>query len=148
MRPANEVAAPREPIGVQRGQHFISGPRSTIRTMSQQPTYVASPTYVQPPPSPVATFQPQYVALSPSATPVLIPQLRADPVVLDCPRCRATVQTSIAFKAGGATWLWAALGCFLCSCVGGAIPFCIDGCKDVEHSCPNCGYFVGKYSRL
>jgi len=28
------------------------------------------------------------------------------------------------------------------------IPFCIDGCKDVTHTCPNCQHVVGHYNRL
>ncbi len=130
--------------------------------MSQTPVYTTNAAYAQPmaSPSPVpviaspvpTTYAPQYVTASPSYSPVMIPQLRSDPVVLDCPRCRATVQTSTQFKVGGATWLWAVIGCVLCGSIGcpciGAIPFCVDGCKDVEHSCPSCGYFIGKYSRM
>jgi len=35
--------------------------------------------------------------------------------------------------------LW--LGCCL-------IPFCINGAKDVVHSCPNCQRMVGRYNRM
>uniref|UniRef100_K1R4U1 Lipopolysaccharide-induced tumor necrosis factor-alpha factor-like protein n=1 Tax=Magallana gigas TaxID=29159 RepID=K1R4U1_MAGGI len=28
------------------------------------------------------------------------------------------------------------------------IPFCVDGCKDVVHSCANCHQTIGRYNRM
>jgi len=34
--------------------------------------------------------------------------------------------------------------CWLCAC----IPFCVDDCKDVIHTCPSCGVVLGRHRRL
>ncbi|KAI1702593.1 LITAF-like zinc ribbon domain-containing protein [Ditylenchus destructor] len=65
-----------------------------------------------------------------------------DPVPMQCPSCHAKVVSSVNRRAGGFAWVMALLLCgVLCCC----LPFCIDGCQDSHHNCPNCGAFLGKH---
>merc|ERR1712080_25912 len=71
------------------------------------------------------------------------------PVVYDafpknviCPNCHQNVTTTCAYETGTMTYLVALLLCFLiCPCFW--VPFCIDGCKDVHHTCPSCHTEIG-----
>jgi len=71
---------------------------------------------------------------------------------------RSAVGTA-AFKSNYYSWLlqliasrwywmmwWCVLcfRCWLCSC----IPFCVDDCKDIVHTCPSCGFVLGRHRRL
>lgn len=71
------------------------------------------------------------------------------PQTIVCQHCSATVTTSTMFTVGTYAWLIALfiliVGLWLGCCL---IPFCVDGCKDVIHTCPNCHCTVGRYSRL
>jgi lipopolysaccharide-induced tumor necrosis factor-alpha factor len=59
-----------------------------------------------------------------------------------CPHCRATVATNVVQAPGSSAWLFciglAFIGLWPCMC----IPFCMDPCQDVTHSCPNCGIVI------
>ncbi|XP_048762284.2 LITAF domain-containing protein-like [Ostrea edulis] len=103
------------------------------------------PGYSQPPPG-----YGQQTTVVMGAQPVMMAQVfRETPVAMQCPYCHASITTSTAYETGTLTWiicgvlilfgLW--LGCCL-------IPFCIDGCKDVIHSCPSCNQTVGKFNRV
>ncbi|XP_047200196.1 lipopolysaccharide-induced tumor necrosis factor-alpha factor homolog [Hippoglossus stenolepis] len=64
-----------------------------------------------------------------------------------CPKCQTTVLSEVEYKYGMLTWLICGiLGLFLCwpCCF---IPFCVDACKDVEHSCPVCHTVLHVYKR-
>uniref|UniRef100_A0A672Z8H2 LITAF domain-containing protein n=2 Tax=Sphaeramia orbicularis TaxID=375764 RepID=A0A672Z8H2_9TELE len=75
---------------------------------------------------------------------VVIPQSlpRDCPGQMRCPHCNMTVTTQISYKNGWMTWLivltlflflfWP---CFI-------IPFFVDSCKDVVHSCPICNNVI------
>jgi len=65
---------------------------------------------------------------------------------LNCNHCGVTL---VRYEAGLLTWLIVGLlvliGCWLGCCL---IPFCVDGCKDVHHHCPNCQMQVGAYRHI
>lgn len=71
------------------------------------------------------------------------------PMHVICQYCAADVRTSTHYRSGCMTYLLCGLltmcGCFLGCCL---VPFCIDGCKDVIHTCPNCDQVVGHFERL
>ncbi|XP_062581068.1 LITAF domain-containing protein-like [Saccostrea cucullata] len=104
------------------------------------------PGYSQPPP---AYGHQQQTTVVMAGHPVMGHIFRETSVPMQCPYCRANITTSTSYETGTLTWiicgvlilfgLW--LGCCL-------IPFCIDGCKDVIHTCPNCNQVVGKYNRM
>ncbi|KAK7443009.1 hypothetical protein BaRGS_00040483 [Batillaria attramentaria] len=95
------------------------------------------------------------VMAPPAAVPGHVPQyacnikFRESPALVVCQHCHATVTTSTHYTVGLMTWaacggivffgFW--MGCCL-------IPFCINGCKDVIHTCPNCNREVGRHNRL
>uniref|UniRef100_A0A672Z9C0 LITAF domain-containing protein n=1 Tax=Sphaeramia orbicularis TaxID=375764 RepID=A0A672Z9C0_9TELE len=73
---------------------------------------------------------------------VVIPQSlpRDCPGQMQCPCCHNTVTTQISYKNGWVTWLIVAT-LFLCwPCF--IIPFFVDSCKDVVHSCPICNNVI------
>ncbi|KAI6233048.1 LITAF domain-containing protein [Aphelenchoides fujianensis] len=75
------------------------------------------------------------------------------PVSMSCPYCNKFIVTNCAMVAGTLPWILLAicfvLGFFLvipwCLC---CVPFCIDSCQDVVHSCPSCKRMVGRFTRL
>ncbi|XP_061181816.1 LITAF domain-containing protein-like [Saccostrea echinata] len=74
---------------------------------------------------------------------------REFPVAMTCTYCQATITTTTRYETGTFTWVAcgviAFIGCWMGCCL---IPFCIDGCKDVVHSCPSCRQTLGKYSKM
>ncbi|KAJ8319484.1 hypothetical protein KUTeg_004575 [Tegillarca granosa] len=98
-----------------------------------------------PPPAPGSTT---YVVSQ--AVTVVSPgvQFRDVPVRTVCPACKAEVITSVHFETGTLTWVVCLVllffGLWLSCCL---IPFCIDGCKDAAHSCPNCRHLISRYRR-
>lgn len=65
-----------------------------------------------------------------------------------CPYCQNHVVTVVEYKNGALTWLiCGVIGIFLCwPCCW--IPFVIDACKDVEHTCPRCHNVLHLHKRL
>ena len=66
-------------------------------------------------------------------------------VQITCPTHGTPSQTVTSAEVGLGTWLiclgLCCVGCDLGCCF---IPFCVDDCKDIKHTCSNCGTFVGE----
>jgi len=107
----------------------------------------------QPPPT-VIMGQPQFVVVQqpPTAFPPSTSvdwRMQETPCQVTCQYCNQQMTTRTVYTSGALTWLAcigiAFIGCILGCCL---IPFCIDGCKDVEHHCSGCGRTVGIKRRL
>ncbi|XP_052264491.1 lipopolysaccharide-induced tumor necrosis factor-alpha factor homolog isoform X5 [Dreissena polymorpha] len=79
----------------------------------------------------------------------VVQNFRESPVRIKCQFCQADIVTSTYYDTGTLTWIACfvifIVGCWLGCCL---IPFCLDGCKDVVHQCPNCNQQVGRYNRM
>ncbi|EDO37753.1 predicted protein [Nematostella vectensis] len=66
-----------------------------------------------------------------------------------CSFCQTHIVTATTYRYGALTWLLSGGICLLGGWLGCClIPFCLDGCKDVIHTCPNCQAQLGVYRRL
>ncbi|XP_016139744.1 lipopolysaccharide-induced tumor necrosis factor-alpha factor homolog [Sinocyclocheilus grahami] len=103
----------------------------------------------QPPPYgfgyPTITIQPTMV---PIVAQMAVVNLTDIPGRITCPHCMTDIITEIEYISGLLTWLLfgslVIFVCWLCCC----IPFCVDTCKDVKHTCPNCKNIIRIYKRL
>ncbi|KAK7161168.1 hypothetical protein R3I94_003988 [Phoxinus phoxinus] len=103
----------------------------------------------QPPPygfgAPATTVQPIMV---PVFTQAAVVSLTDVPGRVICPHCMTEVLTEIEYLSGLLTWLICGVlvlfVCWFCCC----IPFCMDSCKDVKHTCPNCKNVIRVYKRM
>lgn len=68
-----------------------------------------------------------------------------NPMTMTCPHCQSSIQTAIKSEPGVLAWIIGGVLCFVglwcCAC----IPCCIDDLNTVEHKCPNCNAFLGRY---
>lgn len=109
------------------------------------------PQYMQPgpgyPPAPQGQQGTTVVVGMPAVT--VVSGFHEGPMNITCPQCRQSVVTRTNYETGTLTWLICGalilFGCWLGCCF---IPFCVDGCKDVRHTCPNCNTTVGVYRRI
>ncbi|KAJ8338104.1 hypothetical protein SKAU_G00370700 [Synaphobranchus kaupii] len=118
-----------------------------------QPGFSASPYQGGPSPVMYPPPTPCIVVGAPSCTPagsqvILLPGLSELPSQTQCPHCHQLVLSRTEHKPGLLAWLicgsLALVGCWPC-CL---IPFCVDGCQDVDHRCPNCNNLLFVYKRL
>ncbi|XP_067032109.1 lipopolysaccharide-induced tumor necrosis factor-alpha factor homolog [Acropora muricata] len=115
--------------------------------------------YMPPPTHPYPQPQPYQCPPQPATTTTIIAQpaqtvflnmvFGESPVSMVCPHCQTHIITCTTYQDGTLTWLASGalclLGCWAGCCL---IPFCLDGCKDVIHSCPNCHSRLGCFRRM
>ncbi|KAL6481874.1 hypothetical protein MHYP_G00099540 [Metynnis hypsauchen] len=133
-----------------------------IDPVFQQPVSIVQPapptTIFQPAPQPAVTVIQQappptiiqgaaHPAVAVVSPVVIQPRLREIPAQLKCMYCQRDIVTVTRFINGALVWT---IFTFLCAfliwpfCL---IPFCVNGCKDVEHSCPYCHNIISVYRR-
>lgn len=112
-----------------------------------QPNIDMGPGMVLPPMQYVPPPQ-QIPPVPPSSTTVIVTgalPVGPKPVKMRCPNCHMDIKTTTVSEnqacAHIACIVLCLLGCLLCSC----IPYCMDSCKSVTHSCPNCKSYLGIY---
>ncbi len=81
-----------------------------------------------------------------SAQAMVMPGFGQDPQSIRCPNCRAGVITVTTRSPSVMAWvaclLLACLGCFCGCCL---LPLIMDNCQEVQHYCPRCNAFCGRY---
>uniref|UniRef100_A0AAQ4Q937 LITAF domain-containing protein n=1 Tax=Gasterosteus aculeatus aculeatus TaxID=481459 RepID=A0AAQ4Q937_GASAC len=118
----------------------VSSQQTTQQTV-QQPLQqqVQQPAYIQQQPQFVQPVN-QVVVVQPNLTDTSRQKM--------CPNCRNTGMTQLRYINGMLTWLICGVvgifGFLPCMC----IPFCVNSCKDVEHSCPSCGHVLHVHRRM
>ncbi|XP_034110351.1 cell death-inducing p53-target protein 1-like [Drosophila nasuta] len=131
-------------------------PYNTIQQPQPQPGYIPAQTYqpypsgpTQPPlyppmPQPPPAQPPQTVIIQTTTTSNLTP-IGSGPTRIRCPSCHADVVTTVKSTPSGRTHCWALILClFVCwPCV--CLPYCMDSCQNADHSCPNCGSYIGTF---
>uniref|UniRef100_A0AAQ4NV21 LITAF domain-containing protein n=1 Tax=Gasterosteus aculeatus aculeatus TaxID=481459 RepID=A0AAQ4NV21_GASAC len=117
-------------------------PSVNIAVSSQQTTQQVQPPayqYIQQQPQVVQPVN-QVVVVQPNLTDTSRQKM--------CPNCRNTGMTQLRYINGMLTWLICGVvgifGFLPCMC----IPFCVNSCKDVEHSCPSCGHVLHVHRRM
>ncbi|XP_035254409.1 lipopolysaccharide-induced tumor necrosis factor-alpha factor homolog isoform X2 [Anguilla rostrata] len=113
------------------------------------PPYQGAPNPVMYPPPTQGMGAAGVISFPPAGSQVhLISGLSDLPSQTQCPFCQTLVVSRTIPQPGLLTWLicgsLALVGCWPC-CL---IPFCVDGCQDVEHRCSNCNNLLFVYKRL
>ncbi|XP_017568289.1 lipopolysaccharide-induced tumor necrosis factor-alpha factor homolog isoform X1 [Pygocentrus nattereri] len=121
-------------------------PQPAVTVIQQAPP----PTIIQPAAQPAVTIiqpaaQPAVAVVSPT---VIQPRLRETPGQLKCIYCQHEIVTVTRYINGALVWT-----IFGGLCITGfwpfcLIPFCVNACKDVEHSCPQCHNIISVYRRM
>lgn len=102
--------------------------------------YPAYPAQHQPTRIVYAQPQPVYI----ETVPVVGGELPHKPIAVVCPHCgRSVVSVIQRERPSGIAWVSCVLLAITFLWPLCLVPFCIPGCYDTQHSCPNCGYYLG-----
>ncbi|XP_042885768.1 lipopolysaccharide-induced tumor necrosis factor-alpha factor homolog isoform X3 [Penaeus japonicus] len=95
-----------------------------------------------------STAYPPFGNAAPTAIVTTVVPLGSQSTHMICPHCHSEIDTATKTSPSVVAWLSGCiiciLGCWLGCCL---IPCCINECMNVEHNCPNCQAFLGKYKR-
>ncbi|XP_075264342.1 uncharacterized protein LOC142356286 isoform X1 [Convolutriloba macropyga] len=130
-----------------------AGPDQATEQKPTEPPF--QPATYPPPQEPPPPHPSQYPPQQPPPTSTVVintvpaGKLGTDPMQVTCPNCQQNVTTQLDYQKGCLTWLICGLLClfglFLGCCL---IPFCVNSCKDVVHTCPNCKVVIGTHKRI
>ncbi|XP_034313425.1 cell death-inducing p53-target protein 1-like isoform X3 [Crassostrea angulata] len=144
--PGNQTKGPEPQYPPPGGQPPMQGygqPYGQPGGYPQQP--YGQPGYGQP--APAQYGQTTVVVAQPTVA--MVQQFRESPVHTKCPHCQAEIVTATSYETGTFAWIICLVLCFVgCDLGCCLIPFCVDGCKDVTHNCPNCNQVIGRYNRM
>ncbi|XP_025417548.1 lipopolysaccharide-induced tumor necrosis factor-alpha factor homolog [Sipha flava] len=119
---------------------------SNAQNVPPPPPYSETPT-IYPSNTPsfndYTTMQQQHIV--PAYIIVSNPSLGPEPTQLICPVCRQQILTQINKTPTNEAYLCSmlafVLGCAFFSC----LPFCMESCRKVTHTCPMCSSHIGTY---
>lgn len=78
---------------------------------------------------------------------IVVLKLGTEPSPYYCLNCQKNVTTKIEEKLGALNWISSGICCVVCPILF-CVPCCIAPCMDIEHTCPQCGQYLGIYKRL
>ncbi|XP_041973082.1 lipopolysaccharide-induced tumor necrosis factor-alpha factor homolog [Aricia agestis] len=76
---------------------------------------------------------------------VVLNQMVYQPTPYTCRSCHQQIVTKVKRKPTFKTHFFAAGFCLVCWIPCAIIPYCMDGCRQADHYCPNCDSFIGSY---
>jgi len=138
------------PVPVQNAPPLAAAPSYPMPPSGGGVPY-GQPTTQQPPP--MQPMPPMQGALGQTVVVTTPVRYGKESTTMRCFHCQAQIQTSTSAKPGAAAW--AAFGTmFCCGFIVGftwlccCIPFCIPDFQEVEHTCPSCNKYLGRYKMM
>lgn len=133
-----------QPVVQQCQQPVVQQFQQPVAQQFQQPV---AQQYPQPGQQPVTQYVPPQN--QPGEQIIVTQQMPTDaPGRMLCPHCKNTVTTSVEHKVGVFTLVIFGIMCFLICWPCSWIPFILNSCKDVQHSCPQCNNVLHVYKRM
>ncbi|XP_036413157.1 lipopolysaccharide-induced tumor necrosis factor-alpha factor homolog [Colossoma macropomum] len=120
---------------------MVADPNPPMMVVDPSQSYMV----IEPPP---AVIQPVTVVQQTPGPVVVQPQLKDTPGRTRCQFCQREIATVTRAVNGALTWTifgtLLLLGIWPC-CL---LPFCVESCKDIEHTCPHCHNIVHVHKRM
>ncbi|XP_064644660.1 LITAF domain-containing protein-like [Lineus longissimus] len=126
-------------------------PEGDVQSDTAAPPYQQGYPSEQLPPPPVSYQAPVVTTTTGTSFVVAAPMTvyREAPVTRTCQHCQAHVTSAVSYTNGMMVWVICGVLAFVGLWIGCClIPFCLNSCKNVVHTCPNCHQIMGIYDRL